>query len=665
VSNDATYIELFLQEADELLGEVENDLLEIEKNPEDMECLNKLFRAMHTIKGSGSMFGFQAVADFTHHIETLLDCAREGKFRLGHEAINLVLESKDCIRGLLMHPDDPTVAAKAAKVVERAKRLLEDPAIVEPIAEPESDPLVYTIDFRPSAAFFRTGLDPVRLLNEVCALGDAEVTLLDDAIPLLDTLNVEDCYLSWKVFLMTTAEANAVEDIFIFLDAESYVAIECVFEKIDVAEPPRIGSSVESAEIPERSFSIESEKHPEDAAAEALAAGKTDFRKGTLRVGSEKLDVLMNLVGEMVIVQARLAQISETVYEARLSQTVEEMNRLSSDMRDAVLKIRMMPIGSTFNKFKRLVRDLSQQFGKQVELVTAGEETELDKTVIDQLSDPLIHMIRNCIDHGLEHPQDRIAAGKPELGTIELKAETRGANVVISVCDDGHGLNSERILEKARAQGIVRGDREMTEREIHQLIFLPGFSTAAVVTQVSGRGVGMDVVKREIEALRGKIDILSEEGKGTTIELTLPLTLAIIDGLLIQAGEEIFVIPMSTVEECLELGRKELKEVRIHRHIEQRGELIGCVFLHDFFEIDESDAPIRNVIIVNPGHERVGIIVDRVLGDHQTVIKPLGKMYTQMDLFLGSTILGDGRVALILDCAALKRTAELELTVAE
>jgi two-component system chemotaxis sensor kinase CheA len=376
-------------------------------------------------------------------------------------------------------------------------------------------------------------------------------------------------------------------------------------------------------------------------------------------VPAERLDALVNLVGELVTVQARLSQIASRSSDGIILSLSEEVERLTGELRDTTLNIRMLPIGSTFGRFKRLVRDLSLELGKEIELTTEGAETELDKTVIEKLNDPLVHLIRNSIDHGIEAPETRTSAGKPRIGTIHLSAVHSGANVKIQIKDDGSGLNKEAILAKAIEKGLVSTNADLTDKELYNFILHPGFSTAQKVTNVSGRGVGMDVVKRAIEGLRGSIDISSEKGKGTTINVTLPLTLAIVEGLLVAIKENYFVLPLSIVEECVELTREDVQKAHGKNIAYIRGEMVPYIRLRKEFNIVGEPPSIEQIVITGNNGDRVGFVVDTVMGEHQTVIKNLGRFYKDVEGVSGATILGDGTVALIVDIPKLIKNVEL------
>jgi len=408
------------------------------------------------------------------------------------------------------------------------------------------------------------------------------------------------------------------------------------------------------------------EEHGESAPVEEHHVREVNSRKAqaesgsSIRVPSEKLDILVNLVGELVIVQARLSQTATARADAELTAISEELERLTAELRDNTLNIRMLPIGTTFGKFKRLVRDLSKELDKEVDMITDGAETELDKTVIERLNDPLVHLIRNSIDHGIEKPDVRVASGKSPMGIIHLSAVHSGANVLIKIKDDGAGLDRERIFNKAVENGVITPDAELSDKDLFSLIFAAGFSTAKEVTNVSGRGVGMDVVKRCIESLGGFIDIESEKGKGTTITLRLPLTLAIIEGLLVTVGEDYFVLPLAAVEECVELTKEDIKKAHGRHIVNVREEIVPYIRIKQSFGISTEKTDIEQIVVTRMNGSRIGFVVDQVIGEHQTVIKSLGKVYKNVRGISGATILGDGTVALILDVANLIKDAEIE-----
>ncbi len=508
-----------------------------------------------------------------------------------------------------------------------------------------------------------TGLDPASLLDEMRGMGDCRVVADLSAVPELESINPEHCHLSWKIQLTTTQDANAIRDVFIFVEDES--VIEIAEDSAAPAAPPpepvrakAVSASPKPAPAPEKAApQPPPAKTPDDVPAAADKGPQQRSRRlpsdSTVRVASDKLDRLVNLVGELVMNQSRLADVSTRIDNAELSSPVEAIERLVAELRDSVLGIRMMPIGSTFNRYRRLVHDLSQELGKEVNLVIEGAETELDKTVLDQLGEPFVHLIRNALDHAIETPAERLAAGKPRQGLLRLTASHEGSHVMITIQDDGRGIDPARVRAKAVEQQLIAPDAVLSEREVYNLIFLPGFSTASSVTSVSGRGVGMDAVRKQIDSLRGSIDISSQVGKGTSVRLALPLTLAIIEGLLVELDGSRFIIPMAAVMENVELHASERGRQNGRNLVTVRGELIPYVRLRDLFDIEGREPSIEKIVITRHEGGRVGLVVDRVLGSHQTVIQSLGRFYRDIRVCSGATIMGDGSVALILNLSGL------------
>ncbi|CAK0773736.1 two-component system, chemotaxis family, sensor kinase CheA [Azospirillaceae bacterium] len=694
------YGETFRQEADERLAEMEEVILLIENNPNDIDAINRLFRAAHTIKGSGAMYGYTDVADFTHHLETVLEKVRDQKISVTKPLIDQILAARDQIILMLNAADGGPQADKAVvrRIVAALQSFLPENFDKAPLSPPpratkksrkatkkssKSGPKPITtwrISFSPNVDFFRSGNDPLLQLEELSSLGECRVVAQTDRLSNFENFNPEECLLSWDIIFSSSCDLNAIRDVFIFIEDICVLDVRNVASNdlLDVeAPPPRLGDiliahgDVSSDAIQEElrnqhrlgDMLAKSGKVSPDKVAtalseqEAVAKQQSALKKESLRVPALKLDALVNLVGELVVNQARLNQIASTIESHELATSIEEANRLASDLRDIVLNIRMMPIGTTFSRFTRLVRDLAGDLGKEVQLVTEGAETELDKTVIDRLVDPLIHLIRNSLDHGIELPDVREAIGKPRQGTIRLGAFHKGDRVVIEIGDNGRGMDRERIHQKAIEKGLISPDKVFSDSEIFSLIFHPGFSTAATVTDVSGRGVGMDVVKREITALRGTVDIQSRPGAGSTITLSLPLTLAIIDGLLVRVAKQRFVVPLSVIEECLELSHNHFVLGAERNVIVFRGQTIPVIRLRDIFEIDAEKPPWEETVVARCGGEWIGFVVDRIIGNYQTVIKSLGKFYQDVEAISGATILGDGDVALVLDIAGVIRMA--------
>jgi two-component system, chemotaxis family, sensor kinase CheA len=696
--------QVFLEEAAELLAELESALLELEETPEDKGLIGRVFRAMHTIKGSGAMFGFDRVSKFTHEIETVFDLVRNDRMRVSRELINLTLSARDLIKAMLDAPAglSPEAEQQSALIVASLKSLVPSAPAAQPLPAPQPSSqtpqtpdgaaATYRIYFKPAQGIFATGANIDLLLRELHGLGKCTVVALTDAVPLLNDMDPEGCYTAWNILLTTDRGINAVKDVFLFVqdDAELNIRVAEVMNAAEQADDrvydKKLGDIlVERGDITPDTVREALSKQSRfgqvlvgmgavspDKVATALAEqehlkGVRENRRKeesalSVRVPAEKLDRLVDLVGELVTVQARFSQAASKKGSARdqFLPISEEVERLTAELRDNAMSIRMLPIGTTFSKFKRLVRDLSSQLGKEVELTTEGAETELDKTVIERLGDPLVHLIRNSIDHGIEPPDDRIAAGKPRQGLIHLAAQHSGAHVLIRISDNGAGIDPLVVRAKAVEKGLLAPAEERTEQELFDLLFAPGFSTAQSVTSVSGRGVGMDVVKKTINDLRGTVEIASEKGKGTTMTLRLPLTLAIIDGFLTTIGAEHFVFPLSLVEECVELRRDQRNRAMKRCLADVRGQIVPYIRLREQFRIGSEPPAIEQIVITRVNERRLGFVVDRIIGGHQTVIKNLGRFYHDVKGVSGATILGDGTVALILDIPMLVRDAEEE-----
>jgi two-component system chemotaxis sensor kinase CheA len=515
---------------------------------------------------------------------------------------------------------------------------------------PASEPCTYRIHFDPHSDILLTGTNPLLLLNELRGLGEFSLAAHSDRIPPLDGFDPECCYTFWDAVLTTSAGENAIRDVFIFVEDRAELSIA----RVDAAgqpDPLRLGEILVQAGAvsPDR---IEAAVLEQKHIAALREKRRTAEPAASLRVPAAKLDSLVNVVGELMTVQARLSGYALASGDSEVAFISEEVERLAELLRETSMSLRMLPIGETFNRFRRLVRDLSADLGKRAELTTSGNDTELDKTVIEQLSDPLIHLIRNAVDHGIETPERRVAAGKPPVGRIQLSASHAGAFVLIRISDDGAGLDRDAIRARAIERGFIRPDAVLTEPQTDALILTPGFSTASSVSEVSGRGVGMDVVQRNLEAMRGSLSVASTSGKGTVVTLKIPLTLAIIDGLLVEAGNARFVVPLAHVCGCQELLRKDAQSGR-QALMGVRGELVPYIPLRERFGIPGVPPPIEQVIVAETHGGRYGFVVDRVIGDHHTVIKKLGRLFRDIDEISGATILGDGSVALLLDVERL------------
>jgi len=681
----------FIEETRELLGELEITLLAVEDAPTDSELIAKLFRALHTIKGSSAMFGFDDIALFTHDIETAYDLIRNGKLGVTKQIIDLTLLARDEISNMLVKTGNHTQIneANTKKIIESFREIVSsfnktEKKQLHAVVEPQSSSIDKSSDvfhhfhirFIPGKDLFLTGTNPLMLIEELREMGSLVLSAHLDKTPDFTSLNPEECYCYWNAFLKTTKNLDDLQDVFIFVADNSELTFENISNEIpkdfeiDFAKLQNLVSQNDNDDfraVLKQYFSVQKQEkqleiNTTQKQTQATNSHSESDSVSSIRVSSEKLDELVNLVGELVTIQATLSQVALSNNNNDMISISEEVERITWSLRDSALNIRMLPIGSTFSKFKRLVRDLSNELGKEVELSTDGAATELDKTVIEKLNDPLIHIIRNSIDHGVESPEERIKAGKPSIGKVHLSASQSGGNVLIKIIDDGAGLNKEAIREKAIKSGIIAENAELSDSELYTLIFAPGFSTAKKVTSVSGRGVGMDVVRRAIEGLRGSVQVSSELGKGTVITLKLPLTLAIIDGLLVKIGSDHYVLPLSSIEECIELTQDDVKKAHGRHVVNVRGGIIPYINLRERFRITENRPKIEQIVIASINNHHVGFVVDQVFGQHQTVLKSLGKYYEKVEGISGATILGDGTVALILDINKLTENEELEET---
>jgi len=678
--------EIFRQEAAELFEVLEGALLDLGLRPDDRELVDSAFRALHTIKGSGAMFGFDKVASFTHEFETAFDRVRKGEIKPTQELISVALAAKDYIRALIEDPQSTDDVIGEA-ILDDLKRFVTADQPAAPVVEiAEAPPLApstgkqagWHLYLEFESHILRNGSNPLDLLEDLCKLGPCFVVPVTDGVPFLDEMDPEDCYLKWDVKLHAACDRDAIDDVFMFVQDEMKLTLSPLeqaeapapaplFQLLDeepvvaeVAAPAVEPAPVVEQPVAKAESEAASEPRPEikrEAAPARREEAKQDRGIATVRVQAERLDELMDRVGELVIAQARLTQLASSGSDLSIKMIAEEIERLASSLRDTTMGARMVPIGSLFGRFRRLVHDLSRDLSKPVEFVTSGEDTELDKTMIECLADPLVHLIRNAIDHGIEDTATRAANGKTQQGRIELVAEHSGAQVLVTVKDNGAGLNTARIRAKAEEQGLIATGAVLTDHEIHQFLFHPGFSTAQTISALSGRGVGMDVVKRTIENMRGSIDLSTRPGEGTTVTLRLPLTLAIIEGLLIRVGEGRYIIPLSAVEECIELTAEDERS-RGRNFLNVRGNLVPFLRLREIMTASGTPDRHQKTIIISTGETHVGLVADQIIGNHQTVIKSLSKLHSDVTMFSGATILGDGTAALILDVAQLVALAQ-------
>lgn len=633
----------FRVEAFELLDQIENDLLDLGQDLGNRALVDAVFRGLHTLKGSGSMFGFDALASFTHHCETAFDRVRKGQARATAALVGVILSARDQMRALLDETIAPDEAAQAAILAALQAAVADDGAATTAPAADAANVIedATRLTFRLAPSAMANGNNPLNLLGELRELGATQVCADLSRLPPLDQLVPGECHIGWTMLLPASVTRDDIEDVFMFVMDD----MELTLEELEPAS-----AASEIIAVAETGTAAPSQaRTPSAPAAESV------------RVPAERLDELMNRVGELVIAQSRLAQIAAqggTINEIALRAVSEDIERLSSELRDTTMVLRMMQVGGLFGRFRRLVHDLAQETGKSIEFSTEGETTEVDKTVIERLADPMVHLIRNSCDHGLETAEQRIANGKAGTGQIMITATQTGGEVIITVADDGRGINRDAVRAKAEAQGLIAPDAVLADQDVLQLIFHPGFSTAAQVTNLSGRGVGMDVVKKTIEGLRGTIRMTSVEGQGTRIMLHLPLTLAIVECMLVRVGNGCYAIPLSAVEECLELPASEAAGGKSRSFLDVRGELIPFLRMREAFATDWPAELHQKIVIVGAGDTRVGLVIDQIIGNAQTVIKPLSRFHAGLGTFSGATILGDGTVALILDVGNLLASAQ-------
>jgi len=684
------FSQVFIDEAQELLESLEEKLLHLENNPEDNEAINSVFRVMHTIKGSSAMFGFEQVAWFAHRVEEILDDVRNGKRKVDNPVINFTLNSRDHLLQLLYNNGDASLQKISETIIsdfdpellsEKKKETISEKDTEKKIEKNESLQKNWAIHFQPGESLFLSGMDPLFILKDLEELGKITVVLSVDRIPANDSFNAEKCYLGWDILLTTEASLDDIKDVFIFVESESILNFHEIKqnEEIKIGELLQQNGFVSGNEIQEAldkqekigELLLKEKKVSKQQIKVSLAQQKhikeqkteTEVKKSTsIRVSSDKLDQLVDLVGELVTIQARVNQMVSTDENNALDSINERLERITHELRDNAMSLRMLPIGTIYSRFRRLIRDLSNQLNKNVDLKLFGEETELDKTVIERLTDPLVHVIRNSMDHGIETPEERREKNKDETGTLKITAYHQGASVIIEVEDDGAGMDKNRLLEKAISKGLASPDKQYTDSEILNFTFEAGFSTKAKVTDVSGRGVGMDVVRREIESLGGSVYLQSELGSFTKTTFLLPLTLAIIEGFLVYVGDAPYILPLSAVKACMELGSSAIEEKSSGRYIPYRDSIVPLILSREVLE-EKSETPEKqHVIVLESSDSEIGFVVDQVIGEYQTVIKNLGKVFSSAHYISGATIMGDGTIGLLLDIKNLyspKKTQEV------
>ena len=669
-----------MDETEELLSELEGLLLDLENNPDDKSNLDAVFRVMHTIKGSSGMVGEDKIYKFAHMVEDVFDKIRNGDMSFTSETANIALESRDIILSLLDN-SDPSVDDKIRKIEEKlgVTEKSSRPAVKKAEKKVSTLEKTYQIRFFPDEDIFKKGSNPLLIIKELQELGTLTIDVDDAMLPALNELKNDKCYIGWNLFLTTEKPVSEIRDVFLFVESDCEISIEEAAHELlaDGDDVAKIGEilidrGVVSSDVVNNVLeqkkkigeeliekNIVSRDEVEAALLEQEHLKKIHSKqaaKQNIKISTEKLDDFVNLVGELVTLQAQLNQYTLDTNNYELTNIAESLQRLTEELRDSVLGVRMIPVGQTFGVFRRLVRDLSAELGKKIKLVTVGEETELDKTVLDKLKEPLVHIIRNSIDHGIEQPDTRIAAGKDETGTIRLSAEHSGGHVNITIEDDGKGISREVIRQKAVERGLLAPDESISDEKLYNVIFQSGFSTAESVSRVSGRGVGMDVVKKEIDNLQGNVVLSSEEGKSTKIVISLPLTLAIIDGLLVKVEEDHYILPLSSIEACIDRNDAEEQKEGNKNIIHYRDMFIPYIALRNMLSYKSELHEREQIVIINTENTKFGLVVDEVIGDYQTVIKNLGKVFSNAKTFSGATIMGDGRIALILNVNSLTRT---------
>lgn len=692
--------QIFYEESFEGLDAMESCLLDIDPSEADDETINTIFRAAHSIKGSSGTFGFKEVATFTHVLETLLDQVRDGSRQLEPGHVDLLLQSVDCLRSMLaqLQAEEPVNAEQSLALIDAFNAILEgrSESVVASSSNPSASqdgsgevssaigkdaPVtgngdvasggesIWQIHFVPDVNVLRTGNEPVRMFRELQELGPITVTAILDDVPEFEGISPEECHLGWNILLESSSPLSSIEEVFEWVVDEAELTITEVAGLFDMDETTETSNEagVEPLAAIEPVLTAPAAEilvAEADSPVAKKAKNKTKPAESTsIRVGTDKIDGLVNLVGELVITQSMLGQLGEEFDMEKLAKLQEGLAQLehnTRELQESVMRIRMLPISFSFSRFPRMVRDLSLQLEKKVDLVLVGEQTELDKTVMEKIGDPLVHLVRNSLDHGLETPAERVAAGKPETGTVTLNAFHQGGNIIIEITDDGAGLNKERIRDKAIENGLIAETDSLTDDQVNDLIFKPGFSTAASVSDVSGRGVGMDVVRRNIQELNGTVEVSSEEGKGSVFTIRLPLTLAILDGQLISLGEQKYIIPLVSIVESLQPEAEDINHVAGGCDVfKLRDDYIPIIKLWEIFGVEPASKDLSEslLVVLEAGSGKVALVVDDLLGQQQVVIKSMESNYKKVEGISGATILGDGTVSLILDISDMVRMA--------
>ena len=666
----------FIEEAIDLINELETTLLTLEKSPLDKALIEQIFRAMHSLKGGSSMFGFTKMDKFTHHLESMYDLVRNNKLHISPELFDITYTAIDHLKKLAATGEEQNEKfnLENEQLIQRIVRIISNntktPSNIVNTIEHVQNPftigteqaVTYYIYFQPNEDLLKTGSNPLFIVDEISHLGKCIVFPRTNRIPDIEMLDTSKCFIYWEIFIATSIDITALQDVFIFVENKCSITIEKIsednlienvdfIEKIDVLlqkcsqfEIPAIKQIIntlqQTKKIEQFSLSLKSKKQN---------ISKENHQISSIRVSSDKLDMLMNYVSELVTTQARLSLFAEHNNSAELTAIAENIEKISRNLRDNAFSICLIPLDSVLTRFQRLVRDLSAELNKEVAFVIEGAETELDKTIVENITDPIMHILRNSLDHGIEDAKERKRLKKPIQGKILLKAFYSGANVIIKIQDDGAGIDINNIKNKAISKGLISKDAVLSRRDVFDLLFLPGFTTATKVSDVSGRGVGMDVVKRKITELRGEVEISSELGKGTSITIKLPLTLSIIDGLLVKIAGIQFIIPLSVVLRIFAVKHTTIEKA-FNNFIVLDEMRYPFYYLRNEFEINiDKSTAMEQIVLVNYEGASIGLAVDSIIGQYQAVLKPLGKLYKHQELISGASILGDGTIALVFD----------------
>ncbi|MBK3516272.1 chemotaxis protein CheA [Carboxylicivirga marina] len=654
----------FVEESNDNVHDLEEALLLLEKDTSNSEIIERIFRAMHTLKGGGAMFGFNQLSEFTHHLETVFDLIRNNKLSVTEDIISLTFESIDHIKHMLEVGDveDEEELANQATFIQRVQRMsnsestasMPAPAKVKVPEIKDDGSKTFLIKIKPNEEILKNGTNPFYLLDDLHAMGDAKVIAFHESVPALSNFNPVNSYCHWQVLLNTSESINDIKDVFIFVEDECEISIDEISSGNLLASDSIISAMDEAAKLQKL---LTKEELVSKSSANKGGAEKKDAKKkvqlkehkiSSIRVNSTKIDELVNLVSELVTIQAQLNLFAENDGNPAVLALAENIQKLSRQLRDNAFSISLIPLQSELMRFQRLVRDLSKELDKDIEFVIEGGDIELDKNIIEHLTDPLLHIIRNAVDHGIEMPDERIKSGKSPKGTILFKAYYSGASVMVELMDDGKGIDPEFIRNKAISKGLIDANTELSRKEIFELVFLSGFSTKEEVTDVSGRGVGMDVVKKKIGEIRGEVSLDSEIGKGTTLTLELPMTLSIIDGLLVKVNKNQYVIPIANIEKIFALDTVSFGKTFNHVvNIDE--EQYPFIDLRETFDTELGNKGTEQLILVKYEDRKVGLLVDQVIGEYQTVVKPLGRFLKKQENISGASIMGDGTIALVID----------------